>query len=50
MEQRVVDLYQAWFKVWSIAAVPKLAHRTKWFQPERNLELGDIVGSVLLTR
>jgi hypothetical protein len=43
MSQRVTDIYQAWFKIWSSVAVPKLAQRTKWFQPERNLEVGDIV-------
>ena len=43
MAQRVTDIYNAWFKIWSTVAVPKLAHRTKWFKPERNLELEDIV-------
>ena len=43
MEQRVTDIYQSWFKIWSTVAVPKLAHRTKWFIPERSLDVGDIV-------
>ena len=43
MAQRVTDIYQAWFRIWSTVAVPRLAHRTKWFNPERNLEIGDIV-------
>ena len=43
MAQRVNDVYQAWFRIWSTVAVPKLAHRTKWFSQERNLEVGDII-------
>ena len=43
MAQRVTDVYQAWFKIWSTVAVPKLAKRTKWFKPDRNLEVGDII-------
>ena len=43
MAQKVTDIYQAWFKIWSTVAVPKLAHRTKWFKPERSLEVEDIV-------
>ena len=43
MAQRVTDVYEAWFKIWSTVAVPKLAQRTKWFKPSRNLELGDLV-------
>ena len=43
MAQKVTDVYQAWFKIWSTVAVPKLAQRTKWFTPEKNLEIGDII-------
>ena len=43
MAQRVTDVFWAWFKIWSTVAVPKLAQRTKWFRPDRNLEVGDIV-------
>ena len=43
MAKRVSDVYEAWFKIWSTSAVPKLAHRVKWFHPQGNLEKGDIV-------
>jgi len=43
MAQRVTDIYNAWFKIWSTVAVPKLAERTKWFKPNKNLEVNDIV-------
>ena len=43
MAQKVTNIYQAWSKIWSTVAVPKLAHRTKWFTPEKNLEVGDII-------
>ena len=43
MAKRVTDIYEAWFKIWSTVSVPKLAQRTKWFRPSRNLELGDLV-------
>ena len=43
MAQRVTDIYNAWFKIWSTVAVPKLAERTKWFKPNKNLEVNEIV-------
>ena len=43
MAQRVTDIYNAWFRIWSTVAVPKLAERTKWFKPNKNLEVNDIV-------
>ena len=43
MAQRVSDIYESWFKIWSTSAVPKLAHRAKWFHPHESLEKGDIV-------
>ena len=39
MAKHVSEVYEAW----STSAVPKLAHRIKWFQPHGNLEKGDIV-------
>ena len=43
MSQRLTDIYEAWFRIWSVVAVQKLAERTKWFKPHLNLEVGDIV-------
>ena len=35
--------YEAWFETWLLTYVPKLMDHDKWFNSDRNLEVGDIV-------
>ena len=43
MVERVVKLYEAWYKVWSLTYIPKLLFRPKWFKNETDLNVGDLV-------
>ena len=43
MMERVDQTYQAWFKVWRDAWVPKLMHSPKWFKSDVDLNIGDLV-------
>ena len=43
MVDKVVRMYEAWYKVWSDAYIPKLLSRPKWFKAETDLQVGDIV-------
>jgi hypothetical protein len=35
--------YDAWFKIWRDAYVPKLMHQQKWFKTDCDLVVGDLV-------
>ena len=43
MVDKVVKTYEAWYKVWSDAYIPKLLSRPKWFRAETDIQVGDIV-------
>ena len=43
MVNGVVKTYEAGYKVWSEAYVPKLLFRPNWFRNESDLEGGDLV-------
>lgn len=36
-------IYDAWFESWLMNHVPKLMQQSKWFNHERNLQIGDVV-------
>ena len=36
-------IFQAWFQEWLVSYVPLLVERPKWFESERNINVGDIV-------
>ena len=40
---KVEKLYDAWFKVWQEAVVPKLIFQPKWYDGDRDLQEGDLV-------
>ena len=40
---KVVKTYEAWYKVWSAAYVPKLLFKPKWFRNECDLKVGNLV-------
>lgn len=40
---KVEELYDAWFKVWQDAVVPKLIFQPKWYDSDRDLQEGDLV-------
>ena len=43
MVDRVIKNYEAWYKVWSEAYIPKLLFKPKWFKNETDLKVGDLV-------
>ena len=43
MVDQVVMTFEAWYKVWSDAYIPKLLSRPKWFKAETDIQIGDIV-------
>ena len=43
MMERVDQTYQAWFRIWRDAWVPKLMYAPKWFKSEVDLNIGDLV-------
>ena len=43
MVEKVVKLYVAWYKVWSLTYIPKLLFCPKWFRNETDLNIGDLV-------
>jgi len=36
-------IYKAWFETWLLVYVPKLMEHDKWYNSDRNLQIGDIV-------
>ena len=36
-------LFNTWFERWLISHVPKLMHHPKWFQPDRDVNAGDVI-------
>ena len=40
---KVEELYEAWFRVWQDAVVPKLIFQPKWYDSDRDLQEGDLV-------
>ena len=36
-------IYDAWFESWLLNHAPKLMYQSKWFNHERNLQIGDVV-------
>ena len=43
MVEKVIKMYEAWYKVWSETYIPKLLFRPKWFKNETDLKIGDLV-------
>ena len=43
MVEKVEKLYQAWYKLWKVAVVPKLIRQPKWFKTDKHLKAGDLV-------
>ena len=43
MLKTVDEAYQAWFRIWRDAYVPKLMVKPKWFKTDRDLLVGDLV-------
>ena len=41
--ERVNEVYQGIFKLWSTVYVPKLMYRPKWFKDDIDLKVGDLV-------
>ena len=41
--KKVEKLYEAWFLVWRDTVVPKIMFRPKWFNSDKDLEVGDLV-------
>ena len=37
------QLFNAWFENWLITHVPKLMHKPKWFDNERDVKEGDVI-------
>ena len=37
------EILNTWFKEWLISYVPNLVDKPKWFLPERNISVGDVV-------
>ena len=40
--KKVEKLYEAWFLVWRDTVVPKIMFRPKWFNSDKDLEVGDL--------
>ena len=43
MMSKVERLYEAWFKIWNVAMVPKLIPQPKWFKSSPELKEDDVV-------
>ena len=43
MVDKVDKLYQAWYRLWKDAVVPKLIRQPKWFKTDKHLKPGDLV-------
>ena len=43
MVDKVIENYEAWYKVWSKAYIAKLLFKPKWFIDELDLEVGYLV-------
>lgn len=37
------QIFDAWFETWLTVHVPNLMHRPKWFQNDKDVQIGDIV-------
>jgi hypothetical protein len=41
--QQNSDIFNAWWELWLVAALPKLMPKPKWFKTDEHLKVGDIV-------
>ena len=39
----IQDIYLTWFRCWLVSYVPTLITRTKWYNDQGNLKIGDVV-------